>query len=326
MLPGTLLAVILVTLLALMACQAAPASGPTTTVVPVTTPSPRPTATPTPVPSPAPTPTAAPALSPAALKYRLIGHFGGIFYCDPDYYPVAREGLEEQRAREEFPKVQQDRQELLAILAHLGLPEAPSYTQEQQLQVYREHKRLNAIQLEPSGDAYRFQLRTDEGQGTSIEGTITPGGDIEVLKREPAINTCPICLPTDARVDTPAGQVAISGLRPGMAVWTLDTEGRRVAAPIQRVGSVPAPPGHQMVRLTLEDGRVLLASPGHPLADGRRLADVSPGDRVDGSRVVAVEHVPYSGARTYDILPSGPTGLYWADGILVGSTLAAIPR
>jgi hypothetical protein len=26
---------------------------------------------------------------------------------------------------------------------------------------------------------------------------------------------------------------------------------------------------------------------------------------------------------TYDLLPSGPTGTYWADGVLLGSTLFA---
>jgi hypothetical protein len=37
--------------------------------------------------------------------------------------------------------------------------------------------------------------------------------------------------------------------------------------------------------------------------------------------VVFLEDVPYEGSATYDLLPSGDTGLYWADGILLGSTL-----
>jgi hypothetical protein len=36
-----------------------------------------------------------------------------------------------------------------------------------------------------------------------------------------------------------------------------------------------------------------------------------------------VEHVIYHGDATYDLLPDSSTGLYWANGILLRSTLAA---
>jgi hypothetical protein len=38
--------------------------------------------------------------------------------------------------------------------------------------------------------------------------------------------------------------------------------------------------------------------------------------------VTTWELVPYAGDRTYDLLPAGPTGAYWANGILLSSTLA----
>jgi hypothetical protein len=38
--------------------------------------------------------------------------------------------------------------------------------------------------------------------------------------------------------------------------------------------------------------------------------------------VTVVEHVIYKGGATYDLLPGGSTGLYWANGILLKSTLA----
>ena len=50
------------------------------------------------------------------------------------------------------------------------------------------------------------------------------------------------------------------------------------------------------------------------------LGDVAHGDIVDGGQVILTERVLYSG-NTYDILPSGGTGHYWADRILAGSTL-----
>ncbi len=76
-----------------------------------------------------------------------------------------------------------------------------------------------------------------------------------------------------------------------------------------------------MVELILTDGRELEASPGHRLADGRPLGDLGIGDPVDGARVVSAERVPYTDGATFDLLPSGPTGTYWADGILLASTL-----
>ena len=48
---------------------------------------------------------------------------------------------------------------------------------------------------------------------------------------------------------------------------------------------------------------------------------LAPGDAYDGSTVAAAALVPYGDTATYDLLPAGPTGEYWADGILLGSTL-----
>jgi hypothetical protein len=76
-----------------------------------------------------------------------------------------------------------------------------------------------------------------------------------------------------------------------------------------------------MVHLVLADGRELLVSPGHPTADGRAAGSLRAGDALDGSTVIGVDRVPYTG-RTYDVLPMGATGRYWANGILMSSTLA----
>jgi hypothetical protein len=45
------------------------------------------------------------------------------------------------------------------------------------------------------------------------------------------------------------------------------------------------------------------------------------GDFLDGARILSVERVLYTGMVTYDILPAGDTGAYWANGILLASTL-----
>ncbi len=106
-----------------------------------------------------------------------------------------------------------------------------------------------------------------------------------------------------------------------MKLWTLDSQGRRVAGVVEYVNSIPAPNHHQLVRLALDDGRRVAASGGHPLSDGRSFAQLSVDDPIDGARVLRVERIPLDGGRTYDLLPSGPSGAYWADGVLVKSTL-----
>jgi hypothetical protein len=116
--------------------------------------------------------------------------------------------------------------------------------------------------------------------------------------------------------------VRVVDIRPGMLVWTASSDGKRVTASVVEVGSTPVPAGHLMVHLKLADGRELLASPGHRTADGRPLGDLAAGEQLDGSTITLSELVPYAGDRTYDLLPAGPTGTYWAGGIQLVSTLA----
>jgi hypothetical protein len=77
-----------------------------------------------------------------------------------------------------------------------------------------------------------------------------------------------------------------------------------------------------MILILLDDGRELKASPGHPTANALRLGDLQIGNSLDGARILHIEYVPYHGRYTYDILPSGSTGFYWANEILIASTLA----
>lgn len=132
---------------------------------------------------------------------------------------------------------------------------------------------------------------------------------------------CPICLAGDTLIETPSGSVSVKDLQVGMPIWTIDKSGERVSGAVQKISSVPAPPAHQMIRLVFDDGRELLASPGHPTADGRVVGDLAVNDVYDGARVVFADRVTYGDTATYDILPYGGTGFYWANDILLGSTL-----
>lgn len=271
---------------------------------------------------PAPTPPPPAIYSMPELKYRLISSFDNVFFVDPDFYPVARGGQEQENALEQFPNISANTAEFSSILEHLGLPNKADYTDEEKLLIYREHKQLMyGVQVIPSGDVYNFTLRVGEGQGEHIEGTITPSGEIKVLKREPSFNTYPICLARGTIIDTPSGPVPVEQLHKGMAVWTVDDLGKRAAATVVETAVTSVPSSFQVVRLRLNDGRTVTASLGHPAAEGRALGDYQVGDTLDGALVLAVEYVAYDSGATYDILPAGSTGLYWANRVLLKSTL-----
>ncbi len=270
-----------------------------------------------------PIPTFPGGSGPTELKYRVLAQFPDLFYCDPDYYPVARED-ELDLARQRFPELQANPEEFNTILAHTHLAGLTTFNDDQKLLIYREHKKLAAIQFELSATGYQFQIQVakTEGSGELVAGNIDGQGTITVQQRTPSIATCPICLAADTRIDTPTGPILVQSLRVGMPVWTVDQAGARVAQPVIRIRKTIVPASHQVVHLILDDYRELWVSPGHPTADGRNVGQLKAGDYLAGAMILSAERVPYTGSATYDLLPSGETGFYWANGILIGSTLA----
>ncbi len=280
-------------------------------------------------------PTSSPSPSPQTLtvpqlKYRVIGQLGRPWFCDPDFFPVGR-GDEGQRAQEKLPEIQKDADTFAAIVAHLKLSPAPPYTADQTLAIYREWKTLNALKLQPGSFGspstpqdwtFAYLAMRNTGGGERVEGRLTADGRITVTTRQQAgPPQCPICLALGTRIATPTGEIAVQDLRVGDIVWTVDTNGVRVSAPLVAVGSTPVPATHQVVHLTLADGRNVYVSPGHPTADGRRVGELVADEALDGARITSIERVRYASGATYDILPAGATGAYWANGVLLGSTL-----
>jgi hypothetical protein len=284
------------------------------------------TATPGPASTPTPTPVAGSPLGLTQLKFKVIDTVGTPAYCDPDYYPIAREGGEQASALTQYPVIKADAETYAAIVAHENLPSG-ELTDAQKLTLYRAWKLLRAIALTPAGGGYSFRYRIHVVNAGSayqmLAGTVQVDGTVSVSSRTASgPPACPICLAATTQIATPGGQVRVTDLKPGMVVWTADASGARVAEPLIAIGSVEVPPDHVMVHLELADGRELLVSPGHPTADGRRAGELRAGDQLDGSTITEWELVPYAADRTYDILPAGGTGEYWANRILMGSTLA----
>ena len=130
---------------------------------------------------------------------------------------------------------------------------------------------------------------------------------------------CPICNSPDTPILTPDGERAVADLREGDLVMSVH-EGEVVAVPVLATRSVRVF-DHAVVRLSLDNGEQIEVSGSHPTADGRRLDSLVPGDMLGDVMVVAVELVPYTHERTYDILPASDSGTYFAAGAWLGSTL-----
>jgi hypothetical protein len=265
------------------------------------------------------------SLAPVELKLELIDHVGKDFvYCDPDSYPVAH-GTELQNARMQRRTMAAD-PSYPAILDHLGLAPGSTLSDEQLIAAYRLYKKLRFVELRPRPGAepqrYDFTIRL---QDKTLTGTISDDGEISGERSAASGFGCPICLARNTHISTPGGFVRVQDVRVGMTVWSTDRRGRRIRATVVAVGRTPVPPTHEVVRLILADGRTVLVSPGHPTPDGTPVGELRTGTAFDGSTVVSTRRIPYSGGFTYDLLPSGPTGTYFANGVLLGSTLSRHP-
>ncbi len=277
-----------------------------------------------PPPSPSPSPGGEP-LSQPALKLRVLDAVGGhLSYCDPDVYPVGR-GTALQNARERMPEIRKDREAFDAIVEFEGL-DPDNLSDDDHITINEDYKQIQAIELTPEGDGFSFSLLVADTSGdysnSHVSGTVDAFGKVELGEKQPGepLN-CPICLARGVVIATPNGPVAVQDVTVGMTVWTTDRAGHRVRATVVRTGRTPVPSTHMVVRLVLADGRTVLVSPGHPTADRTRVGDLRAGQLFEGTRVVSAGRVAYAGGFTYDLLPSGATGTYFANGVLLGSTL-----
>lgn len=129
-----------------------------------------------------------------------------------------------------------------------------------------------------------------------------------------------VCASPNTPIATPAGERAIADIQVGDVVFSVD---RNSVRPVKVALVVRRPVyNHHVVRIVTEEGRVLEISAPHPTADGRTFGDLRPTDLLDGHTLQSVEVVAYTHEYTYDILPESDSGLYFAAGMLIGSTLS----
>ena len=127
----------------------------------------------------------------------------------------------------------------------------------------------------------------------------------------------PICCSPDTRIRTTGIQKRIADILEGDLVLTDSEKPVRVI----KVSRTEVK-NHKILKVSLNDGIVLEISPGHPTSDGKLVKDLKIGDLIDGHIVIEVKQIPYNYKYTYDILPDSKTGNYYANGVLIGSTLA----
>jgi hypothetical protein len=158
------------------------------------------------------------------------------------------------------------------------------------------------------------QLCCNVNQGPGITGCF-----------DPVDGTCPRgcpycdCASADTLVATPNGAVPIHEIRRGDVVFS--TEGdAMVPAVVLQTNRIPVE-DHVMVEVRVDDGHTVRMSPRHPTATGKRFGELRVGDRLGTAYIEAISVEPYPHAFTYDILPDTPSGAYFGDEVLVGSTL-----
>ena len=101
----------------------------------------------------------------------------------------------------------------------------------------------------------------------------------------------------------------------------MNENGEKVESTVVRVAKTPVLSTHKVVRLMLADGREVWVSPSHPTAEGKTAGELKTGEIHDGAQIKSAELVPYWDGATYDLLPDTASGLYWANGILLKSTI-----
>jgi hypothetical protein len=268
------------------------------------------------------------ALSIPALKLAVLNEVGGrLVYCDPDQFPLAVPDLLES-ARARLPAIRADRDAFQAILEYEQLSSsATGFTSDEVLAINDDYKQMQAIDLEEADGGFRFSVQAP-GEGSrgivQLSGVVSRSGVVTIEQRAAGIRpSCPICLAGNVRIATPKGEIPVAQIEVGMPVWTIDASGRRVRGVVLDTGHMQAPAGHMVVRLELSDGRTVTASPGHPLAGAGTIGGLAPGERYDGAVVTGATLVRYAGT-TWDLVPSGPSGIYFADGVPLASTLSPV--
>ncbi|MCB0839978.1 MAG: hypothetical protein KDD99_25085 [Bacteroidetes bacterium] len=134
------------------------------------------------------------------------------------------------------------------------------------------------------------------------------------------VNMC-ICLHPQTMILTYEGEKEVQSISEGEYIWTLNECEEKELQPVIWTNQVKVPASHQLLDIAFENGQHLKVSPLHPDIQGNALKDLTIGSYLNGEKVVSIEMIPANIPATWDILPAGATGAYFANGVAIGSTL-----
>lgn len=153
------------------------------------------------------------------------------------------------------------------------------------------------------------------------EGDPPPPYFCELNETADKPKNCPICLASNTNIATPMGEINVKNIAVGMSVWSQNKHGEKIKSIIIAVSHTPVPKTHRIVHLVLSDGREVWVSPDHPTVNGVPIQQLRAGDPYNDAFVRISEIIRYWDQETHDILPDSDTGYYWANGVLLGSSL-----
>lgn len=132
---------------------------------------------------------------------------------------------------------------------------------------------------------------------------------------------CPKCLSKQTLIDSPKGAKQAAEIKIGDLVWSKNENGEKISVPVIKISKRDVTNKASLLKVTLSDSRNIIVSPNHPTADHTLFKNLQIGQALDNAKIVKMEVILYTDQFTYDLLPDSSTGFYWANGILVGSTL-----
>ncbi len=133
---------------------------------------------------------------------------------------------------------------------------------------------------------------------------------------------CGSCLSPLTKISTLDSSVAVEKIKVGDSILSTDNNGNKLNTRVIKTSKIRVASTHKVIDLRLSDGRKLQVSPDHPGIGNRNICQLQKGERYDRSTILDINLIRYKYKYTYDILPEGPTGYYWANNILIGSTLS----
>lgn len=135
--------------------------------------------------------------------------------------------------------------------------------------------------------------------------------------------TCCHCLSKGTMILTSEGLREVEKVKVGDRVYSVNKSGKKVLRSIINTAKVKAGNNHKMLFIELANGISIKMSVEHPDKNGLPMIEAVKKGELNGIEIKDISLVSYMNRYTYDLLTDGENGVYFANGILLGSTLSS---